>query len=272
MNCYYINLLSETEKRAQLEKNFAQHNTLNWSLQRFEAIDRAYVRENQISGNLSEAEKGCFLSHLQVLKQNLSGDRHIFIMEDDIVFSSKTAALINRITSADQLDWDIIYTDICVPDIGFMLHLHTLKMDCRKNDKLQIIDLKNHNFASAAAYIVNKKSVEKIAKLLDLLPELNIPIDIAYRNLVHSAQLKGFVAFPFLTSLSSLSENSQVQPKRHAYTEVVWHSFRKMIWIDGSAKSIKKNLEILEKGNLDEEAKALALIFSGFLANDFVSK
>jgi hypothetical protein len=45
-----------------------------------------------------------------------------------------------------------------------------------------------------------------------------------------------------------------------------------MIWIDGNAKSIKSNLEILEKGNLDEEAKALALIFSGFLASDFVSK
>lgn len=272
MDCYYINLASETDKRAQLEKNFAQHNALNWSLQRFEAIDRAYVRENQISGNLSDAEKGCFLSHQQVLKQNLLSDRHIFIMEDDIIFSSKTAALIERITSADQLDWDIIYTDICVPDIGFMMHLHTLKNECKKNDQLQIIDLKNHNFASAAAYIINKKSIQKVLDLLALLSELNIPIDIAYRNLVHSGQLKGFVVFPFLTSLSSLSENSQVQPKRHAYTEVVWHSFRKMIWIDGSAKSIKSNLETLEKGNLDEEAKALALIFSGFLASDFVSK
>lgn len=272
MDCYYINLASETEKRAQLEKNFSEHNTLNWTLQRFEAIDRAYVRKNQISGNLSDAEKGCFLSHLQVLKQNLASDHHIFIMEDDIVFSSKTAALINRVTNADQLDWDIIYTDICVPDIGFMMHLHKLKNECRKNDQLQIIDLKNHNFASAAAYIINKNSIKKVSALLDSLPELDIPIDIAYRNLVHSGQLKGFVAFPFLTSLSSLSENSQVQPKLHAYTEIVWHSFRKMIWIDGSAKSIKKNLEILEKGNLDEEAKALALIFSGFLASDFVSK
>lgn len=272
MDCYYINLASETEKRAQLEKNFAQHNTLNWSLQRFEAIDRTYVQKNLIGGDLTDAEKGCFLSHQKVLRENISNDRDIFIMEDDIVFSSKTFGLIHKITSQENFDWDIIYTDICVPEISFMLHLHKLKGECKRNDQLQIIDLKNHNFASAASYIVNKNSIAKISKILDALGELNVPIDIAYRNLIHSGDLKGYVAFPFLTSLSALSENSQVQPKRHAFTEVVWHSFRKMIWIDGNVSSIKGNLEILSKGNLDEESKALALIFSGFLASDFVSK
>lgn len=272
MDCYYINLASETEKRVQLEKNFSEHNTLNWSLQRFEAIDRTYVQKNLIGGDLTDAEKGCFLSHQKVLRESKANDRHIFIMEDDIVFSNKTFGLIDRITKQENFEWDIIYADICVPDIGFMLHLHKLKIECKKNDQLQIIDLKNHNFASAASYIVNKNSIAKIAKLLGALNELNVPIDIAYRNLIHSGDLKGYVVFPFLTSLSSLSENSQVQPKRHAFTEVVWHSFRKMIWIDGSTKSIKNNLEILEKGNLNEDAKALALIFSGFLASDFVSK
>lgn len=61
MNCYYINLASETEKRIQLEKNFSEHNTLNWPLQRFEAVDKDFVQENSIKGLLSDGAKGCFL-------------------------------------------------------------------------------------------------------------------------------------------------------------------------------------------------------------------
>lgn len=272
MDCYYINLASETEKRAQLEKNFAQHNTLNWPLHRFEALDRSYVRTHQVKGSLTDSEKGCFLSHQQVINLNTHGTDHVFIMEDDIVFSGKTLSLIQRITGLEQLDWDILYTDVCVPDISFMLHLFHLKNECVANDQLQIVDLEKHNFASAAAYIINKKSIQKIANFLGSFDELNMPIDIVYRSLIQAGHLKGYVAFPFLTSLSSLSEDSRVQPKQHAYTEVVWHSFRKLMWMDGSINAIDQNLEILKKGRMSDEANALALIFSGFLSSDFISK
>jgi GR25 family glycosyltransferase involved in LPS biosynthesis len=272
MNCYFINLSTEIEKRRLIEANFKGHVGSNINLNRFEALDINFVTSNELKGTLTSAEKACFSSHRALINKNIGTDKNLFIMEDDIIFSNKTIPLLNKIIASDNFDWDIIYTDICVPEISLMRDLFLLKEDCRKNDQLQVIDLRNKNYASAAAYVVNKNSISKIAEYLNSIIEIDAPIDIVLRNLVHTNALKGFVAFPFLTSLSSLSESSTVQPKLHAYTETIWHAFRKLIWIDGTVNAIKNNLEIIEAGIHNEESNALSIIISGTLSKNFISK
>ncbi len=272
MDCYYINLASETEKRVQLEKNFSEHNTLNWSLQRFEAVDKDFVQKNNVQGLLSDGAKGCFLSHRQVINQNIDSDAHLFIFEDDIVFCKKTQTMLQKITATPDFDWDLLYTDICVPNASGMLDLFKLKQECLKNDQLRILDLAEMNFASTAAYIVNKKSTRKVATMLNAMQQLDTPIDLTYRALVHSGQLKAYVVFPFLTSLSSRSEDSNIQSEAHAYTEAVWHGFRKLIWMDGHVQDIQNNIRQIEAGTFSEDAKALRTLLGGTLSENYSVK
>jgi GR25 family glycosyltransferase involved in LPS biosynthesis len=272
MDCYYINLASETEKRAQLEKNFAQHNTLNWALQRFDALDKNFVQKNNIQGQLSDGAKGCFLSHRQLINQNIGNDAHLFIVEDDIVFCSKTQTMLQKIVNTPDFEWDFLYTDICVPDAGAMIDLFHQKQQCLKSDQLRILDLAEMNFASTAAYIVNQRSIAKLAQILNTIQQLDTPIDLTYRALVHSGQLKAFVTFPFLTSLSSHSEDSNIQVQAHAYTEAVWHGFRKLIWMDGCPQDIQPNLKQIEAGKFTAEAQALMSLLGGTLTENYIVK
>ena len=43
MHCAYINLDSQTARRAAFEANFAQYKGPDWKLTRIAAVDRAYV-------------------------------------------------------------------------------------------------------------------------------------------------------------------------------------------------------------------------------------
>lgn len=272
MDCYYINLASETEKRTLLEDNFAQHNTLNWPLQRFEALDKTFVQNNNIQGQLSDGAKGCFLSHRQLMNQSVGNAAHLFIVEDDIVFCSKTQTMLQKIVDSPDFEWDLLYTDICVPNADAMIDLFHLKQACRQSDQLRILDLADMNFASTAAYIVNQKSISKVAAILNTMQQLDTPIDLTYRALVHSGQLKAFVAFPFLTSLSSRSEDSNIQTQAHAYTEAVWHGFRKLIWMNGSTQDIQPNLRQIKAGTFSAEAQALMTLVGGTLADNYSVK
>jgi GR25 family glycosyltransferase involved in LPS biosynthesis len=238
MNCHYINLSFEHEKRHLIEANFHQFNSKKWVLNRFEAIDKNFFQTNQVKGQLSDGAKGCFLSHRALMNQHIKSDSHLYIVEDDVVFCNKTQHLVEKVTSLDSMDWDMLFTDVCIPQAPQMMTLYQLKQECTKEDQLRVLDLAQMNFASTAAYIVNKKSIAKVAALLNAPDELNIPIDLYYRSLVHSGELKAFVTFPFLTSLSSRSEDSNIQTAQHAYTELVWHSFRKLIWMDGKTADI----------------------------------
>jgi GR25 family glycosyltransferase involved in LPS biosynthesis len=272
MNCHYINLSFEHEKRHLIEANFHQFNSKKWVLNRFEAIDKNFVQTNQVKGQISDGAKGCFLSHRALMNQHIQSDSHLYIVEDDVVFCNKTQHLVEKVTSLDSMDWDMLYTDVCIPQASQMMTLYQLKQECTKEDQLRVLDLAQMNFASTAAYIVNKKSIAKVAALLNAPDELNIPIDLYYRSLVHSGELKAFVTFPFLTSLSSRSEDSNIQTAQHAYTELVWHSFRKLIWMDGKTADIQRNLDLLEQGFFTSESRAFATILASTFSNDFILK
>ncbi|NTW16849.1 MAG: hypothetical protein HGA41_05230 [Syntrophaceae bacterium] len=67
MDCYYIKLDSDTTRRNSIENSFEKNRINNWSLSRHPATDKNYVYENNIPNSLSHGEKGCFLSHKQLI-------------------------------------------------------------------------------------------------------------------------------------------------------------------------------------------------------------
>lgn len=273
MNCFYINLEKDKEKRKNIEALFGQYAPKGWQLIRFNAIDKEYVEKNNILGTISSGAKGCYLSHLALISKNIDTDKPLFVIEDDVIFSKSTFIAIEKIISSvdTNLNWDIIHTDICVPSPGAMIdfYIHKKKMN---SDQLTLVDLSDKTYASTTGYIVNPKSLKKLEKLLAEPIHFNLPIDIYLRTLTHSRLLRSFVVFPFITSLSNKSTNSNIQIDEHAYTELIWHTFRKMIWIEPNAREISECIDKIKKSELQSDASILLDIVSGFFREKYIEK
>jgi GR25 family glycosyltransferase involved in LPS biosynthesis len=273
MDCFYINLAADTAKRRELESLFEACAPKNWSLHRFEAVDKNDVRRNSIKGSINDGAKGCFLSHKNLIQNNINNTQPLLIIEDDIVFSPKTFVLIENIIQ--QLDinqqWDIIHTDICIPTAGAMIDFYLSKKNISAN-QLSLINLQDKVYASTAGYIINSKSLRKVYNLLDNLQSLDQPIDLYYRSLTHSGALNSYATLPFITSLSSRSTQTNIQQDAHAYTELVWHTYRKFIWLDSDRDLVNREIERIEKSEIPKDAEDLLRIVSGVFRRNYQTK
>ena len=119
MECVYINLDSRPDRRRSIESSFDRSRAGGWTLSRFDAVDIARVADVGVPGMASPAEKGCFLSHRNVIRQHLFAEDACMVLEDDAVFGEATCQVIDQsLANLRETDWDIIFTDICVPDVG----------------------------------------------------------------------------------------------------------------------------------------------------------
>jgi GR25 family glycosyltransferase involved in LPS biosynthesis len=282
MDCIYINLNSATERRLKFESNFEARKTPNWTLSRFAAIDTDTVKNNNVAGECSPAEKGCFLSHKVIIESNLAHDKSIFILEDDASFGVRTCNLIDGILAQNRnLDWDILFTDVCIPHLTTMMDLLKFRRELTaKKIEVAFMKLSKTNFNGSTAYIVNAKSKQKLFDQLNYATELNIPYDLYLRSLIHISALKGYSLFPFVTSLSDFSDISQVKLPGANRDELTWNMFRKMIWLERNLASCTSALESIKDGlseqNLaahadmvsspDKELKAFGILFSSMTA------
>lgn len=264
MDCIYINLAADIDKRKDIESLFSAYGPSHWVLQRFEAIDKNYVQANSIKGNISDGAKGCFLSHKSLLHQNLGNNNPLLILEDDVVFTSQTFAVIDEILQqlAHNQSWDIIHTDICIPSPGAMIDFYMAKKDTPPN-KINLINLQDKFYASTAGYLINSKSIEKIFNLLNSAECIDQPIDLFYRTLTHAGVINSYVTLPFITSLSSKSKQTNIQTNEHAYTELVWHTYRKFIWLSPDQNLVQDEILKIEKSEISKEDENLMRIVSG---------
>ena len=105
---YIINLPSREHRRREIAEQFQLIGfEINASIvEMFSA-----VRPSGADGFPSVGAKGCFMSHLGVLKQaKLAGYSNILILEDDVDFSSDFNARINDVVlQLKQKPWNIFY-------------------------------------------------------------------------------------------------------------------------------------------------------------------
>jgi GR25 family glycosyltransferase involved in LPS biosynthesis len=271
MKCIYINLERAATRRAQIEANWAEYGGSGWQLERFPAIDARYIEENGIPGGLRPGEKACFFSHSAIIEMNRGATAPVFIMEDDMVLGKNTAATVNNFLSmCDSYDWDIAYTDVCIPLPQTMLDLVKLRHELSNSGEVRLLDVKDFPFAGATAYIVNHRSLDKVAGLLAQEEELNYPYDLVLRTLIYERKLKGLVFFPFVTSLSDESNVSQIQES--VSTDVIWNGFRKLMWIDRDLRKVLPSIEQIDRELCDDESRLLGVLFAGMLAKSYTEK
>jgi GR25 family glycosyltransferase involved in LPS biosynthesis len=275
MDCYYINLDVAEDRKLQLEDNFAARKQPGWTLTRFPAIDKAYVQRNDIPGTAKPAQKGCYLSHQFLMSERLVDDKSYFILEDDAAFGAHTCALVDRmIKQIDDSDWDMLFTDVCIPKITTMFELLKYRRALSKqNVDLARLDLRGMNFAGSTAYIVNGKSKRKLHEVVSAYRPIDLPYDIYLRRLTDNGTLKIHTLFPFVTTLADDADDSQISKAAGDPLELCWNLFRRMIWTERNLFRCKSTLESIRSkwcvdkptvnvADDDEELRLFTALFS----------
>jgi hypothetical protein len=161
-----------------------------------------------------------------------------------------------------------LFTDVGVTRIGVMAGFLLQKRKLLGKNQINIVNLDGLLFFGATAYIINRKSLGKVSRILSDIDELNIPYDMFSRKLMHDRELNGYVLFPFVTSLSDLSRKSQVQPEQTASADRTWNLFRQLIWFEGSVTAHEAMLEEIGR-DVGAEARAYATLWGAMADPSF---
>jgi GR25 family glycosyltransferase involved in LPS biosynthesis len=217
----YINLDRSPERRAQIEAELARCNLEHYT--RFAAADGNIL--NLSAPSLAPGVVGCWTSHYLLLKQNIGSEKHLHVMEDDIIFAPSVARVISWAIESGCLDrFDILYTDVSIPLLNDAYKIYkafydkTVTRDEEGNVRsvqFEVIDISKILYAGMTSYLVNKNSIAKLHNLYEAETRsgLSLPIDLFIRSKSHAGALKVGCIFPFVTTFRLESGlNSDINP------------------------------------------------------------
>jgi hypothetical protein len=176
------------------------------------------------------------------------------------------------------LDWDILFTDVCIANILTMFDLvkHRRSLGEKKID-VEVMNLRGVEFAGSTAYIVNGKSKLKIHKALSAYTNVDLPYDLFLRQLSHRGALNIHSLFPFVTTMSDYCDVSQIKSASLNPIDLAFNMFRKMIWIERNLDRCKAATELFRKtwcrdvpsvniAGADDEMNTFMYLFSSMAA------
>lgn len=208
----YINLDRSTLRRARLAQQLLNLG-IGHAYSRFAAIDGTCMRDDP--GAISQREYGCFASHVQLLKEACSFATHLHVLEDDALLSPEFVPVVSGAIDQGVLDeFDLLFTDLFVS--WDPLQIASLERARRKNTQFDpgsgresvtgvtVFNLHRKNLACTSSYLVSRRSIERLAELLDraLVTGPSRPVDLVMRGLVDTGVLKAACVVPFVTSIS----------------------------------------------------------------------
>ncbi len=125
---YIINLESRPDRKKEIE---AQLKKINLSINDAKITVFNAVKPEDAGEFPSIGAKGCFLSHLGVLKDiQKFGYKNALIFEDDLNFINGFTEKSNLVlTELLDEDWDIFYGDYCIENFEFSHADYTTKID-----------------------------------------------------------------------------------------------------------------------------------------------
>jgi hypothetical protein len=121
-------------------------------------------------------------------------------------------------------------------------------------------------FAGAGAYVINKGSKDKILQAMTFA-SLDYAYDLLLRKAMCTGELNGFLVYPFLTTVSDIGDDSQVQGEDRLLEVAYMHLFRRLVWIGaGDVSAIKARAEHLRPRDFPEDVAALESILMPLLS------
>lgn len=262
----YINMAASAERRAQMQDQFARLGCAD-RYTRFNAIEGSSITGAQ--SRLSAAELGCFMSHYHCIAEG-GGDRHVHVVEDDVVFSAQTVALLSAIGEDVMDQCDVLFTDIFVPlNMNAIFNLmefyrasgaigvRHVEPDLRLPPAIMFANIRPIEFGGATSYVVNKNSRHKIRRLLDqeMNQGINDPIDMVIRKLANTGELTAFCTLPFLTSIrpDSIYNTTMAERGQDKASEMAFFLLRSYFFIGKDEAYLKAQVGELASGLADPE-------------------
>jgi len=208
----YINLDRSRRRRAALEQQLRALG-IERAYARFQAVDGARISGRR--GAISAREYGCFASHAQLIKEACSTPAHLHVLEDDALLSPEFAPVVSQLLNRGVLDeFDLLYTDVFVS--WDPLQIASLERARRRNTWVDrrtgqeslkgvtVFDLRRKGMACTSSYLVSRRSLQRVAELLDgaLVAGPDQPVDLRLRELVDSGALRAACMVPFVTSVA----------------------------------------------------------------------
>lgn len=236
---FYVNLERSAERRTRVEAEIARHAPAQ-AYQRVTAVDGATF--NVPSGRLRRGEVGCLLSHLFLLQKKLDSDRHLHIVEDDVVLSPFTVPAIGSLIGSGALEnFDIVFTDtVAQPSRRDFARYKALYERCIARDAgggiLRVQPAFVDYFASTMSFVVNRRSIAKVVDVLSgsVSQGVTLPIDLALRGAAIDGRLRLGSLFPFVTSfrLDELVGNTIARPDRDLLSRLLLQLARHSFFVD----------------------------------------
>jgi GR25 family glycosyltransferase involved in LPS biosynthesis len=247
-----------------MEASFEKAARPGWSLERFSALDAAYVEAHAVEGRGSRSEKACFLSHRAVIQAHAGSAQHLLVLEDDVSFGTATFEIVDGFLQQNaDADWDLLFLDICAHRIDHMLDLYFNRKKLMQQRRVIPLDLAKIPFFGTSAYIVNGRSFGKVLACLDSAMPIDIEYDILVAERVSKGELKAAVLFPFLTTLSPHANASQIQRQSMDTINLARNLFRNMMWFESMPAGYREGIEQLDAAVADSGHEQLAKILTG---------
>ncbi len=267
MDCYYINLDTQTERRAKVEENFKRFIPADWRLHRFPALTGEASQSWKIRGGAA----GCYRSHLELLRSNKNAEAPFLICEDDVLFGEASGRLLSHFVNKTGRDWDVLFPEIGIANPQIMIQLLLLRRQLMSDYKAQLIDLATYPFFSSTCYIVNNSKLSVFTDLVEAsLGEA--PYAMVLRKIIMARQVRAKFIFPFATPISEFALDSQIQQKDTQIADFVWNEFRKLMYIDRDMNSLNKHLTAIVDDVSDPETLHFSKILAVRLSTKFRSK
>ncbi|MET0961498.1 MAG: glycosyltransferase family 25 protein [Noviherbaspirillum sp.] len=224
-----------------------------------------------MQGRRTWREKACFLSHKAVIETHADAGENLLVLEDDALFGLATCEIVDGFLRQNAGgDWDLLFLDVSVMNIGDMLTLYFHRQALMQEGKIIPLNLARMPFFGASAYIVNAASRSKVLAGLGAGLPVDIEYDVYLASLIARGSLKATVLFPFVTTLSPHADDSQIQRSSMDTVNRARNLFRNLMWFESRPDMIERSLPVLAPAVADSPHAPLATVLAALLMNDGV--
>jgi len=241
-----------------------------------EKFELPYTHFLGIDKTIYKEKRGAYLasgwSKLNYIKSTFNEDKHIHILEDDVIISPVLKKTLFKILkSIENKEWDILFTDVVFSIDTNLFELENYFSIYKKERKLALLDIGNYNTLGCSSFIINKKSKKKVYNLLRSEESFTkTSFDKQIRNLFYNGSLKAMTTFPFLTKTSIHSRESTLE-KRNITWDIVAELLREHFYINSEKESTNFHdlIDYVENIEIDKRKQLLLNIMKYRHSDEF---
>jgi GR25 family glycosyltransferase involved in LPS biosynthesis len=248
----YINLDRSTERRVAMEDQISRYGL---RYERFSAADGNVLG---VPTTLTPGEIGCFLSHCLLARRYLDCSTHIHVVEDDVLFASRVANIIDEIISSSMLDkYDILFLDSIVSPftadaLQFLRKARRMYNELVRRDacgNVVGVALTTRDYmAGTTSYLINARSVGKLLSVYEsaIKDGVSVPIDMVIRAAGLAGALRVACAFPSITSVRTDEFNTTISDRGHGMHSLDAMSLlRRSFFLERDINQLARYAEVL---------------------------